>query len=73
MNKNKEYNAVGEAQNDEAPARVKKYNFISYIICVLAAIIIWLVIMNVNPHETIPSDQPGGGETVATEEGSVLS
>ena len=32
-------------------SKTKKYNLLSYIICVLAALVIWLVIMNVTDVE----------------------
>lgn len=41
-------------QEDYSVKSSRKANVISYIICVLAAIAIWLVIMNVNEPVNIP-------------------
>ncbi len=43
----KEKNYEVEEFHEGSESKTKKYNLLSYIICVLAALVIWLVIMNV--------------------------
>lgn len=71
--KKREYEFVDEMQGDEAPGKTKKYNFISYIICALAAVVIWLVIMNVSMQNVPSGEQAGTGDVVAAcEKGSLV-
>jgi uncharacterized membrane-anchored protein len=47
----KEKNYEVEEFREESETKSRKYNLLSYIVCVLAAIVIWLVIMNVTDVE----------------------
>ena len=47
----KENNYEVEEIREGSETKSRKYNLLSYIVCVLAAIVIWLVIMNVTDVE----------------------
>lgn len=53
----KERNYEVEDIREENSSGSRKYNFLSYLVCALAAIVIWLVIMNVTDIKT-----PGSAE-----------
>ena len=55
----KEKNYEVEEFREESETKSGKYNLLSYIVCVLAAIVIWLVIMNVTDVE-IPGSADNG-------------
>lgn len=50
----------------ESEVRSKKYNVLSYLACVLAAIVIWLVIMNVTEKKVQGSVDGGTTQSVAS-------
>ena len=54
-------------ENEEGKKSAKKGGFFSYLVCVLAAIAIWLVIMNID--QKAPS--AGDGGTASEETSSV--
>lgn len=58
----REKNYEVEEIREGSEAKSKKYNLLSYIICVLAAMVIWLVIMNVTDIR-VPGSVDGGTET----------
>ena len=49
----------GAEESREAPGKSRRSGFFSYVICAVAAVIIWLVIMNLNGDKTPPKS----GET----------
>lgn len=55
---NREKNVeLGTSQEEDYSVKIsRKANIISYIICVFAAIIIWLLIMNLSEPVNIPSE-----------------
>ena len=54
-----------EELREASETKSKKYNVLSYLACILAAIIIWLVIMNVTDQKT-PGSVEGGTEDRVT-------
>lgn len=62
----KEKNYEVEEFREESETKSKKYNLLSYIICVLAAIVIWLVIMNVTDIKVPGSVDNGADNQVAS-------
>lgn len=48
----KERNYDAEDVREETSSKSRKHNVLSYLICALAAIVIWLVIMNVTDIKT---------------------
>lgn len=61
----KEKNYEVEELREASETKSKKYNVLSYLVCILAAIIIWLVIMNVTDQKT-PGSVEGGTEDPVT-------
>lgn len=61
----KEKNYEVEELREASETKSKKYNVLSYLVCILAAIIIWLVIMNVTDQKT-PGSVEGGTEDQVT-------
>ena len=62
----KEKNYEVEEFYEGSESKTKKYNLLSYIICVLAALVIWLVIMNVTDVKMPGSVDNGGENQVAS-------
>ena len=62
----KEKNYEVEEFREESETKSRKYNLLSYIICVLAAIVIWLVIMNVTDIKVPGSVDNGADNQVAS-------
>ena len=60
MNKEKNINAEYEQDGDYSVKGNRKFNVFAYVMCVVAAIFIWLLIMNLDhekaPGETVPSE-----------------
>ena len=54
-------------ENEEGKKSAKKGGFFSYLVCVLAAIAIWLVIMNIDQK----APAAGDGGTASEETGSI--
>jgi hypothetical protein len=54
MDREKKNDAVENNEEEYALKGNNKLNVISYIVCVLAAIIIWLLIMNLGEPTNIP-------------------
>ena len=62
----KENNYEVEEIREGSETKSRKYNLLSYIICVLAAIVIWLVIMNVTDIKVAGSVDNGADNQVAS-------
>lgn len=62
----KENNYEVEEIREGSETKSRKYNLLSYIICVLAAIVIWLVIMNVTDIKVPGSVDNGADNQVAS-------
>lgn len=60
-------NADALIENEEGKKSAKKGGFFSYLVCVLAAIAIWLVIMNIDQK----ASSAGDGGTASEETSSV--
>ena len=63
MNREKNVDVGTSREEDYSVKSSRRANIISYIICVLAAIIIWLLIMNLSEPVNIPLDA-GAGEVL---------
>ena len=44
----------GTDESREASGKSRKSGFFSYVVCAIAAVIIWLVIMNLNGDKVLP-------------------
>lgn len=62
----KENNYEVEEIREGSETKSGKYNLLSYIVCVLAAIVIWLVIMNVTDIKVPGSVDNGADNQVAS-------
>ena len=60
MNREKNVDVGTSREEDYSVKSSRRANIISYIICVLAAIIIWLLIMNLSEPVNIPLDATAG-------------
>ena len=54
MYRNRNIQRVETDREDYSVKGSRKMNIISYIVCVIAAVIIWLIIMNLNDIGKIP-------------------
>ncbi len=59
MDREKNIDASLSQDEDYAVKTSRRSNIISYIVCVLAAIVIWLLIMNLNEPTKNPSESDG--------------
>ena len=62
MNREKSVDIGASREEDYSVKSSRKNNIISYIICVFAAIIIWLLIMNLSEPVNIPLDANAGAD-----------
>ena len=60
MNREKNVDVGTSREEDYSVKSSRRANIISYIICVFAAIIIWLLIMNLSEPVNIPLDANAG-------------
>jgi len=63
MNREKNLQSVESEREDYTDKSNRKMNIISYIICVVAAIVVWLIIMNVNDSGAVPESSSAFMET----------
>ena len=63
MNREKNVDVGTSREEDYSVKSSRRANIISYIICVFAAIVIWLLIMNLSEPVNIPLDA-GAGEVL---------